>query len=79
MHEKTDAGEIADIGRNKGSFGNAVEAYYFMLDLNSKSEADFAEAGLELKTAPLKRNRDGSLSAKERLVLGMIDYTMVTR
>ena len=26
---------------------------------------------------PLKRNKDGSLSSKERLVLGMIDYMQV--
>ena len=48
-----------------------------MLDLNNDSEADFKEAGLELKTTPLKRNKNGSLSAKERLVIGMIDYMKV--
>ena len=77
FHEKTDANEISDIRRNKGSFGSAVETRYLMLDLNSKSEADFEEAGLELKTTPLKRNKDGRLAAKERLVLGMIDYMQV--
>lgn len=77
LREKTGAEGIADIKQNKGSFGSAVETRYFMLDLNSKSEADFKEAGLELKTTPLKRNKDGSLSAKERLVIGMIDYMKV--
>lgn len=77
LREKTDADEIDDIRRNKGSFGGAVETHYFMLDLNSDSVPDFKEAGLELKTTPLKRNKDGSLSAKERLVLGMIDYMQV--
>ena len=77
LREKTGADKIADIGRNKGSFGNAVETYYFMLDLNRDSEADFKEAGLELKTTPLKQNRDGRLAAKERLVIGMIDYMQV--
>ncbi len=48
-----------------------------MLDLNSNSEADFKEAGLELKTTPLKRNKDGLLAAKERLIIGMIDYMQV--
>jgi len=77
LREKTDADEISDIKKNKGSFGSAVETYYFMLDLNNESEADFKEAGLELKTTPLKRNKNGSLSAKERLVIGMIDYMKV--
>jgi len=77
LREKTDANKISDIRKNKGSFGSAVETYYFMLDLNNDSEADFKEAGLELKTTPLKRNKNGSLSAKERLVIGMIDYMKV--
>ena len=77
LREKTDADEISDIRRNKGSFGSAVETHYFMLDLNNESEADFKEAGLELKTTPLKRNKDGRLAAKERLVIGMIDYMQV--
>ena len=77
LREKTGAEELDDIRRNKGSFGSAVETYYFMLDLNNDSAPDFKEAGLELKTTPLKRNKDGSLSAKERLVLGMIDYMKV--
>lgn len=77
LREKSGAKAIDDIRRNKGSFGGAVETHYFMLDLNSDSAPDFKEAGLELKTTPLKRNKDGSLSAKERLVLGMIDYMQV--
>ena len=77
LREKTDADEISDIRKNKGSFGSAVETHYFMLNLNNESEADFKEAGLELKTTPLKRNKDGRLAAKERLVIGMIDYMQV--
>ena len=77
LREKTNAETISDIQKNKGSFGSAVEEHYFMLNLNSDSAPDFKEAGLELKTTPLKRNKDNSLSAKERLVLGMIDYMQV--
>lgn len=77
LREKTGAEEISDIRKNKGSFGGAVETHYFMLDFNNESEADFKEAGLELKTTPLKRNKDGRLAAKERLVIGMIDYMQV--
>ncbi len=77
LRESTDAEEIADIKRSKGSFGEAVEYYYFDLKNNSDSAPDFKEAGIELKTTPLKRNKGGALSAKERLVLGMINYMTV--
>ncbi|WP_302853602.1 Sau3AI family type II restriction endonuclease [uncultured Slackia sp.] len=77
LREKSDAEQVADIRRNKGSFGNAVEYYYFFIDNNSDSAPDFKEAGIELKTTPLKRNKDGGLSSKERLVIGMIDYMEV--
>ena len=77
LREKSDAEQVADIRRNKGSFGNAVEYYYFSIDNNSDSAPDFKKAGIELKTTPLKRNKDGSLSSKERLVIGMIDYMEV--
>ena len=77
LRESTDAKEIADIKRSKGSFGEAVEYYYFDLKNNSDSAPDFKEAGIELKTTPLKRNKGGTLSAKERLVLGMINYMTV--
>lgn len=58
----------------KGGLGNAVEKYHFRYEPNSKSEADFAEAGIELKCTPLKQNPDGSMLSKERLVLNVIDY-----
>lgn len=79
LREKTGVQEIADIRQNKGSFGSAVERYYFNLGTNSNSEPDFKEAGIELKTTPLKRNKDGRLVSKERLVIGMIDYMQVVK
>lgn len=74
------APELADPHRRRGSFGNAVEEYFFKYDINSDSSADFAEAGLEVKATPVKKvKRRGreELIAKERLVLGMIDYNSV--
>ena len=76
LREKTNAEQISDIHKNKGSFGSAVETYYFMLDLNNESEADFKEAGLELKTTPLKRNKDGSLKAKTSHTLNKVPFTI---
>ena len=69
--------EIADFGRNKGSYGNAVQEYYFHIKPNSDPHPDFKEAHLELKATPVKRNSKGEFVAKERLVFTMIDYREV--
>ena len=61
----------------KGSLGNLIEECFFHYPVNSDSRPDFYEAGVELKVSPYKINSDGSYSAKERLVLTMIDYFAV--
>lgn len=58
----------------KGGLGQLVEELYFEYKVNSDSEPDFAEAGLELKCTPLKLSKDQELLIKERLVCGMINY-----
>lgn len=58
----------------KGDLGQCVEVYHFGYDINGVSEADFSEAGLELKCTPLKTIKDGSMVSKERLVLNLINY-----
>lgn len=63
--------------RNKGNLGQIVEEKFFHYACNSDARADFPEAGVELKVTPYRMNQDGSLSAKERLVLTMIDYFQV--
>ena len=63
--------------KNKGNLGQIIEERYFHYKCNSDSRPDFHEAGVELKVTPYKQNRDGSISAKERLVLTMIDYGQV--
>lgn len=77
LREVADVGEIDDIRQNKGSFGGAVETFFFRIPPNSSSAPDFPKAGLELKTTPMRKGRNGSLVAKERLVIGMIDYMAV--
>ena len=62
--------------KNKGDLGGMVEAHFFELPPTNKG-IDFPEAGLELKTTGLTRRTDGSLRAKERLVLTMINYTSI--
>ena len=61
--------------RERASFGNIVERYYYgIIPDNNSGEPDFPEAGVELKTTPIKKIKGNRYSAKERLVLGMIDY-----
>ena len=57
----------------KGKLGQALEDLYFHYKPNSISEPDFPEAGVELKSAPLKTTQNG-FSPKERLVFNIIDY-----
>ena len=58
----------------KGSLGEIIEESLFGIEANGESEPDFIDAGIELKVTPYRRNKDNTLSAKERLVLNMIDY-----
>ncbi|WP_045518151.1 Sau3AI family type II restriction endonuclease [Clostridium sporogenes] len=70
--------------KSKGRLGQMVEEEYFGYKVNSKQEADFSEVGVELKVCPLKnvkkKPNSNSLreklgySAKERIVLSIIDY-----
>ena len=72
-------GEIDKSGRienerAKGQLGQIIEESFFGYEVNSNSEPDFAELGIELKVTPVRRNKNGTLSAKERLVLNIINY-----
>lgn len=61
-------------GNNKGGFGQILERGYFYLDNNNKPVPDFKDVGMELKSTPMLKLKDGSYSPKERLVLGIINY-----
>lgn len=84
MHKATQAegktfGEIDKTGRvinerAKGHLGQVVEESFFEYKINSDKEADFANLGIELKVTPFKKNKNGTVSAKERLVLNIINY-----
>ncbi|QZY55963.1 Sau3AI family type II restriction endonuclease [Crassaminicella profunda] len=60
--------------KGKGGLGQLLEKYYFLYEPNSDKNPDFKEAGVELKVSPYKINKNGSYSAKERLVLNIINY-----
>src|SRR5690606_3855118 len=67
--------EIENHGyKGKGNFGQILEKFYFGYEPNSDAEPDFKEAGIELKSSPLKNLRNGEFRAKERLVLNIINY-----
>lgn len=61
----------------KGGFGQYLEEVYFGKRNDSYSRADFEEAGLELKTTPLKKLGNGEVRAKERIVLGIMDFMTI--
>lgn len=71
-------GEIDKYNRSKkftkGMMGHIIEESLFGYEINSNSEADFADLGVELKVTPIKENKNKTLSAKERLVLNIINY-----
>lgn len=58
----------------KGSLGQLVEELFFGYDINTRQEADFSLAGVELKCTPLKLSAEHILLVKERLVCSMINY-----
>lgn len=65
--------DISEKG-NKGALGQLIEMNVFGYELNSNSEKDLKDADMELKVTPYKRNKNGTYSAKERLVLNIINY-----
>lgn len=69
-----DKNERSGDNRGKGNLGQVVEESYFGYDINSRAEADFSHVGVELKVTPFKVNKNKTISAKERLVLNIINY-----
>ena len=72
--EEAIAPDTIEARKGKGRLGQLVEEYFFGYDVNSNPDADFSDAGLELKVTPLKELKNKVLAIKERLVCTMIDY-----
>jgi DNA mismatch repair protein MutH len=75
--------EITDIIRGtdhasrvltKGDVGYVIEKGFFGIDKNSDARPDIPHLGVEIKTCPLKKRKDGSINVKEPLSLGIINY-----
>jgi DNA mismatch repair protein MutH len=60
--------------KSKGGLGQVIEESFFGYSVNSEARPDFENLGIELKVTPFKQNKNGTLSAKERLVLNIINY-----
>lgn len=58
--------------RRKGGLGNLLEQCYFGYSINSDSNADFKDLGVELKLTCFDVKKNNDYSAGERLVLSMI-------
>lgn len=74
LREALGVEDLDDPRVKRGAFGSALETLYFKIPANSNAEADFTKIGVELKSTPMKLTKKGTYSAKERLVLSMIDY-----
>ncbi|MFI3130047.1 Sau3AI family type II restriction endonuclease [Mammaliicoccus sciuri] len=59
--------------KNKGWIGNSIEQDWFEIGNNNRKEADIPYLGLEIKVTAIKKSKN-SWSAKERLVLNLIDF-----
>lgn len=62
------------LSTGKGAIGSVIEESWFGYSINSESEPDFPEAGVELKVTPYLIGKKGEIRAKERLVCNIINY-----
>lgn len=77
VKEENNYAESHENKKRKGGLGEIIEERFFHYQCNNDSRPDFDKAGVELKVTPYKINKNGSLTAKERLVITMIDYFSV--
>lgn len=70
-------GSLEKKKNDKGILGKIIETGFYGYPNNSKAEADFNDLGVELKVSGYIKNKNGTVSAKERLVLSKIDYNSI--
>lgn len=68
-----DIDKTGRLSTGKGAIGSILEESWFGYKINSDSNADFKEAGVELKVTPYIISKKG-IKAKERLVCNIINY-----
>lgn len=80
IHDVAGDQAVAQARKGKGGLGQMVEELFFGYEINNNPEADFSEAGVELKCTPLlPRKQEDGYRIKERLVCTMIDYFELVR
>lgn len=79
IHDKQEGYLSSHEDKNyKGGIGNLIEECWFGYAANSDAQADFSDAGVELKVTPYMKTSHG-FRAKERLVLTMINYMEIVK
>ena len=73
LRKLTSSNNLPSAIQKRGSFGTALETFYFKIPQNSSAQVDFPKIGLELKSTPMQL-RKGQFVAKERLVISMINF-----
>lgn len=66
-----------NLKRNKGALGQVIEEGFYGYPPNNSAKADFDNLGVELKVTGFVKNKNGTISAKERLVLSKIDFNSI--
>lgn len=80
LREFADESELLKLtSKDKGKLGKLVEYLYFKYPPNNNPDADFSEAGMELKCTGLLMGAKNNLRIKERMVCGMINYCEVIK
>lgn len=69
-----DVGHRLDNPNNKGALGQIVEEGILGYPANSNPDADISNLGIEIKVTGIISNKNGSLRAKERLTIDMLNY-----
>lgn len=64
-----------DNAKNKGYLGNIIQENVFGLSPNNTTEPDFIDERLELKVIGVRKHKNGTWVAKERMVANIIDFT----
>lgn len=77
VREESNYADNHENKKRKGGLGEIIEERFFHYQCNNDSRPDFDKAGVELKVTPYRINKNGSLAAKERLIITMIDYFSV--
>ena len=70
-------GDRTSLVGGRGDLGKLVETGFYKYPNNNISKADFDNIGVELKVTGYKKNKNGTISAKERVSLNQINFNEI--